>query len=639
MYHTRKATVPLDKVYALLGMSSDDRSTAELKVDYEASWGEVFQKLIKFSLSEQISVSTWDGVEVAVIEAKSNVLGEVSTVREDATRDDRQHVDITWRSTPSHFDTKEKQSSHFTFQASAKAIKEGDVICLLQGASRPTIFRRRNEFLTIIMIAVPRTDDLRKRLASITTFPHDLVLVWDWDESRRKSQGGEDYADFINSRGVPRCPVTTCQCLDSLDKATRLWNLGLVLNRVGRYEEAVKNIRKAVEIYGIATALRSVDKTYLGHGAWREADEEALMVMDDLLVDDKAVAVEAEYKKRGQTPLSWAAEEGNEAVVKLLLDKGADTESKDGDGWTPLSRAAAIGREAVVKLLLATGKVNRDSKRDFGRTPLSYAAAGGHGAVVKMLLATGKVDIDSKDQHGRTPLSYAAARGHEAVVKLLHATGKVDIDSKPDYGQTPLSYAAKNGHEAVVKLLLATGKVNVDSEGIFCRTPLSYAAENGHEAVIKLLLATGKVDVNSMTSESQPLLHRYSRRTPLLYAAENGHEAVVKLLLATGKVHVDLEDMKHYRTPLSYAAENGHEAVVKLLLGTGKVDINSKSDIGWTPLLYAAAWGGHEAVVKLLLDKGADLETTDKYGQTLLSRAAQNGHEAVVKLLRNPNNS
>ena len=51
----------------------------------------------------------------------------------------------------------------------------------------------------------------------------------------------------------------------------------------------------------------------------------------------------------------WAAEMGHEAVVKLLLEKGADVESKDDVGQTPLSWAARGGHKAVVKLLLEKG--------------------------------------------------------------------------------------------------------------------------------------------------------------------------------------------------------------------------------------------------------------------------------------------
>ncbi|KAJ4128287.1 hypothetical protein NW754_002279 [Fusarium falciforme] len=291
MYHTRKATNPLDKVYALLGMSSDDLNAAGLSANYETSWKDVFQKLVKFSLSDQMSVGAWDGVEVAVIEGKGYVLGEVASVasvERDNARDDRQSVGISWKNAPSHFDTKGKQNSHFTFQASAKPIQ---------------------------------------------------------------SQGGEDYGYFVSSRGVPKCPRTECQCQDYLDEATRLWNFGLLLNGMERYEEAGKNLRNAVEVYKTGTALRSVDKTYPGHGPWREEDEEALRVMDDLLIDDKGAAMEAKYKEYGQTPLSWAAEEGHEAAVRLLVDKGANIEAKDKFGRTPLSRAAGNGHEAVVKLL------------------------------------------------------------------------------------------------------------------------------------------------------------------------------------------------------------------------------------------------------------------------------------------------
>ena len=50
--------------------------------------------------------------------------------------------------------------------------------------------------------------------------------------------------------------------------------------------------------------------------------------------------------------LSWAAKSWHEAAVKLLLEKGADVESKDGDGQTPLLLAALNWEKAIVRLLL-----------------------------------------------------------------------------------------------------------------------------------------------------------------------------------------------------------------------------------------------------------------------------------------------
>ncbi|RMZ87413.1 hypothetical protein DV736_g5365, partial [Chaetothyriales sp. CBS 134916] len=77
----------------------------------------------------------------------------------------------------------------------------------------------------------------------------------------------------------------------------------------------------------------------------------------------------------GQTPLLWVAANGHEAVVKLLLEKGAELETKDIWGRTPLSRGAANGHEAVVKLLLEKGAV--ETKDNDGRTPLSQGVRNG----------------------------------------------------------------------------------------------------------------------------------------------------------------------------------------------------------------------------------------------------------------------
>ncbi|KAF9781969.1 hypothetical protein IL306_012090, partial [Fusarium sp. DS 682] len=144
----------------------------------------------------------------------------------------------------------------------------------------------------------------------------------------------------------------------------------------------------------------------------------------------------------GRSPLSWAAEKGNEAVVKMLLDTGkVDVNSRDTQhGRSPLSWAARNRHKAVVKMLLDTGKVNVDSRDTLdGRSPLSWAAQNGNEAVVKMLLNTGKAEVDSRDKNGRSPLLWAAEKGNEAVVKLLLNTGKVNVDSRDKNGRSPLS--------------------------------------------------------------------------------------------------------------------------------------------------------------------------------------------------------
>ncbi|KFY91698.1 hypothetical protein V500_04517 [Pseudogymnoascus sp. VKM F-4518 (FW-2643)] len=279
----------------------------------------------------------------------------------------------------------------------------------------------------------------------------------------------------------------------------------------------------------------------------------------------QALLVESEqYSQiypRKMTGLHLAAYFGVEKTVQHLLGINIPNE-KDEDGRTPLSWAAQNGHEAVVKLLLVNNAEVNLKDTLYGQTPLSWAAESGHEAVVKLLLVNG-AEIDSKDISGRTPLSLAANTGQEAVLKLLIEKG-ADVNLENIYNRAPLSYVAENGHEAILKLLLAdNADVNLRDTWL-SRTPLMWATANGHEAVVKLLLGNNaEVDVEDN-----------SGRTALSHAVITGHEAIVKLLLAYN-AKVNLEDnngrtplvvsFKIDLTPLSLAALKEDEGVVKLL--------------------------------------------------------------------------
>lgn len=255
-----------------------------------------------------------------------------------------------------------------------------------------------------------------------------------------------------------------------------------------------------------------------------------------------------------QTPLWWAAETGQEDIVRHLLETGkADINLKDKDGRTPLWWAVKKLSEEMVKLLIKSGKADVNLKDKDGRTPLWLAVEMGQECMVRVLVETGKVDIESKDNNGRTPLSWAAVTGREEMVRLLVGEFKANVESKDNKGRTPLSLAAVTKREGMIRLLVDEFKAKVESKDNTGRTPLSWAVATGYESMVGLLVEEFKADVKSKDKYGRTAL---GFPMDMLGGADPKGESVVRLLIEEFKADVESKDV-YGRTPLAWAAETG----------------------------------------------------------------------------------
>lgn len=112
-------------------------------------------------------------------------------------------------------------------------------------------------------------------------------------------------------------------------------------------------------------------------------------------------------------------------MARLLLEHGADILRRDGNGATTLHLAAEAGNEALVKLLLET--MDPDELDYSRQTPLCKAVQGGKDNVVRLLLAAG-ADVNLKDIWGNSALHLAVKAGSEKLTLLLLEHG-ADVDA------------------------------------------------------------------------------------------------------------------------------------------------------------------------------------------------------------------
>lgn len=126
---------------------------------------------------------------------------------------------------------------------------------------------------------------------------------------------------------------------------------------------------------------RSADGWPLLHLAAAFADEPAVRTLLDAGADIGRISG---TPLRNQALHAALAISKDAAVVRLLIEHGADVNAVQTAGYRPLHQAAVTGREDLVRMLLDAG-ADKTARCDRGKTPADYARERGHDAVAALL--------------------------------------------------------------------------------------------------------------------------------------------------------------------------------------------------------------------------------------------------------------
>ena len=319
-----------------------------------------------------------------------------------------------------------------------------------------------------------------------------------------------------------------------------------------------------------------------------------------------AVSTELEY-----TPLSLAADSGDSAKVRCLLDAGADPRFVNSSGCTAITNVTEFtdaGHLEVLEMLLRAG-ANPDSVTKYGECPLRIAIRTGDFQAVRVLLQHNA----SREPAQFTDLMWAIAIGSVDDVSRQLSRG-ADLSARSYWEMTPWLLSLLVGDIRKFQLLLDAG-AHVDDRGRCGKTNLMYPVSCNHVEMTRWLLGQG-VDPNSTDQFGE---------TPLMVAAQSGAADCTKLLLEGG-AQIDAQS-QHGSIAITEAANS---QVVSVLVAGG-ADIDAIAGDGYH-LLKSAAEGGDVEFVRALLAMGAPVDTTST-GDTALHAAAGADHIDVVRLL------
>ena len=200
--------------------------------------------------------------------------------------------------------------------------------------------------------------------------------------------------------------------------------------------------------------------------------------------------------KDGSTALMMAAEfNENPEVCKVLIEAGADINATMRDGLTALITAANYNKNPEVFYLLldfnATVDVRCRSLSGPRTTGLSYSiGCNCKPRVVSMFIEAG-ADVNARDDINRTVLMQAVCDTNNPTILSLLIKAGADVNARTEDGWTPLMFASYKSNRDIISLLIEAG-ADVNAQTQRGLTALMWASQNNQDPdVICCLLRSG----------------------------------------------------------------------------------------------------------------------------------------------------